>query len=210
MPADLGRAVAHYRHLASRYDRATWLVNEVRRRAVAALELSAGETVLDAGCGTGFCFSPILERIGPRGRLIAFDPCPELLAVARERVATVGWTNVTLSQADAASFDASGARPGALLFSYVHDVLQCEAALDNLLGQAAPAARVALCGSVLWPHWAWPVNWYLRATHRRYITNMENFDRPWARIASRLQAFRVERQGPGWRYLATGRLPGRA
>ncbi len=206
MPADLERSVADYRALAARYDRATRLINGLRRRAVAALELRAGQTVLDAGCGTGFCFAPILERIGPSGQLLAFDPSPELLAVACSRIAAEGWANVTLERTDAETFDAGGARPQALLFSYVHDVLQSQAALDKLLSQAARGARVALCGSVLWPAWAWPVNAWLRARHRRYMTNMENFERPWARIAPRLGDFRVARQGPGWRYLATGRL----
>ena len=64
----------------------------------------------------------------------------------------------------------------------------------------------ALCGSMLWPGWAWPVNWYLRATHRRYLTNLENFERPWAKIAPRLEDFRASRRGPGWRYLARGLL----
>ena len=66
--------------------------------------------------------------------------------------------------------------------------------------------RASACGSVLWPWWGWPVNAWLRARHRHYITNMENFDRPWAKLEARLADFRVARRGPGWRYLASGRL----
>jgi SAM-dependent methyltransferase len=166
---------------------------------------------LDVACGTGFCFGPILERIGPQGVLIAFDSSPDLLAQARARIDAAGWKNVMLMEAAAEEARMYAARPAAVLFSYAHDVLQSGAALDNLLGQAAPGARVALCGSVLWPAWAVPFNWgvnaWLRHRHRSYITNMENFDRPWAKIARRLRDFRVARRGPGWRYLASGRLP---
>ena len=206
MPSNPQKSVADYRAIAAGYDRRTRLINAIRLDAVAALDLRAGDSVLDAGCGTGFCFAPVLERIGPQGRLLAFDPSPDLLGQARVRVADAGWKNVHLIESEAQKIRFSEIKPAALLFSYTHDVLQSEAALDNLLGQAAPGARVALCGSVLWPGWAWPVNRYLRATHRRYITNMENFDRPWAKIAPRLEDFRVSRQGPGWRYLASGRL----
>jgi len=86
--------------------------------------------------------------------------------------------------------------------------MQSETALDNLLSQARPGARVVACGTVLWPRWGWPVNAWLRLRHRRYITGMENFDRPWAKLAPRLADFRVEiLWPPGWRYLASGRLP---
>jgi len=207
MLADRLRSVADYAQLATDYDRRTRLINATRLRAVAALELRPGDVVLDAGCGSGFSFAAILEAIGPRGQLLAFDHSPELLAIARSRVAQSGWRNVELRESTAetvrldAGFDA-------LLLSYVHDVMQSEAALDNLLAQARRGARVAACGTVLWPRWGWPVNVWLRARHRRYITNMENFERPWAKLAPRLAEFRVEVPWPpGWRYLATGRVP---
>jgi SAM-dependent methyltransferase len=179
---------------------------------VAALALRQGEVVLDVACGTGFCFAPILERIGPQGVLIAFDTSPALLDQARARIESAGWKNVMLMEATAEEARMYAARPAALLFSYAHDVLQSDDALNNLLGQAAQGARVAMCGSVLWPAWAVPfnlgVNAWLRHRHRHYIANPENFDRPWAKIACRLRDFRVARRGPGWRYLASGQLPG--
>jgi len=207
MQAARARSVHDYGQLAARYDRRTRLINEVRLQAVAALALRPGETVLDAGCGTGFSFAAIETAIGGRGRLLAFDHSPELLAVARTRVAQAGWANVELREGAAQSVR-FGASADALLFSYVHDVLQSEAALDNLLAQARPGARVAACGTKLWPWWGAPVNWYLRATHVRYITDTENFERPWAKLERRLRDFRVEvRWPPGWRYVAVGRVP---
>jgi len=207
MQADRGRSVHDYRELAAGYDRRTRLIDRARLRAVAALGLRPGETVLDAGCGTGFAFAPIEAAIGASGRLLAFDHSPELLALARARVARAGWHNVELKEdaAESARFDA---RADALLLSYVHDVLQSEAALDNLLSQAKPGGRVVACGTVLWPWWGWPVNAWLRLRHRRYVTVMENLERPWVKLEPRLADFRVEIPWPpGWRYLASGRLP---
>lgn len=199
-----------YRAVAPGYDRATRWIDAIRLEAVDALALRQGEVVLDVACGTGFCFAPILERIGAQGMLIAFDSSPDLLAQARARIDAAGWKNVMLMEADAEGVLLYKARPSALLFSYAHDVLQSEPALANLLSQAAPEARVALCGSVLWPAWALPfnlvVNSWLRHRHRRYISDLRGFDAPWARISSKLREFRVERRGPGWRYLASGTL----
>lgn len=207
MGADAGRSVADYRSIAADYDRRTRFINAIRLEAVAALALRPGDTVLDVACGTGFSFAPILSAIGPTGTLCAFDHSRELLDIARSRLGEA--TNASLLESSAERVRLTN-RPNALLFSYAHDVLQSEAALDNLLGQAAPGARVALCGSVLWPAWAWPaslaVNAWLKERHRLYITNMENFDRPWAKLELRLAQFRLSRRGPGWRYLASGRL----
>jgi demethylmenaquinone methyltransferase/2-methoxy-6-polyprenyl-1,4-benzoquinol methylase len=205
MPSDHEKSVSDYRTVAPGYDNRTRLTEALRLEAVAALDLRPGDTVVDVACGTGFCFPAILERIGPQGRLSAFDSSPDLLAQARTRAR--GNTRIFEATAEKAQLHE---RPDALLFSYTHDVLQSEAALDNLLGQAAPGARIAACGSVLWPSWAWPlslpINAWLRARHRSYITNFENFDRPWAKLAARLERSSVARRGPGWRYLASGRL----
>ncbi len=218
MALDPGKSVADYRALAARYDHATRRINGVRRRAVAALVLQPDETVLDVGCGTGHCFAQILQAIGSGGHLLAFDHSADLLAIAQSRVAAGGWRNVSIVESRAESVDFRDAiarhgmaQPAALLFSYVHDVMQSDAALDNLLAQAAPRARVAITSTRLWPRSWWPlcvpVNRYLYRTHERYITHREeNFDRPWAKLAERMEGFQLRVYWPGWRYVATGRL----
>ena len=212
MAARLEKALADYRELALRYDYYTRRINGVRRKAVGALALAPGETVLDVGCGTGYCFSDVLEAVGLQGRLIAFDPSRDLLEVARRRIESNGWKNVTLLCETAEAVDLAGERPSALLFSYVHDIMQSDAALDNLLAQAAPGARVAMTSTRLWPRRWWPlaplVNRYLWRTHERFITNREeNFDRPWRKLEFRLEHVRARACWPGWRYVATGRVP---
>ncbi|HEX7289884.1 MAG TPA: class I SAM-dependent methyltransferase [Conexibacter sp.] len=65
--------------------------------AVARLELHGGETVLDAGCGTGQVTATLLERL-PHGRAIALDGSTAMLAAARERFA--GESRVSFVRAD--------------------------------------------------------------------------------------------------------------
>ncbi len=50
------------------------------------LALAGDETVLDAGCGSGRVTRMLLERL-PRGRVIAVDESPEMVARAREELA---------------------------------------------------------------------------------------------------------------------------
>lgn len=92
----------------------------------------------------------------------------------------------------------------AILFSYTHDLLRSPRALDNLLGQAKRGARVAATSTKLYARWLFPANWYLRHSHRDYITNFEGFDAPWSLLAERLDGFRVETSGWTQHYVAVG------
>jgi demethylmenaquinone methyltransferase/2-methoxy-6-polyprenyl-1,4-benzoquinol methylase len=76
-----------------------------RLRAVRALGLRPGDSVIDIACGTGLNF-PLLEKVvGPGGRIVGVDLTDAMLARAQDRIETNGWSNVSLVQADAAGFD---------------------------------------------------------------------------------------------------------
>ncbi len=204
MAADLARAVEHYRSLAPRYDHCTRRINGVRARAIAALDLRPGDTVLDAGCGTGWCLPRLAQAVGPTGCIVAFDPSPEMLAIARTRVSP-GRPAIELIQATAEEVVLpSGA--DAILFSYTHDLIRSPRALANLLRQVNPGARVAATSTKLYAPWLFPANWYLRYSHRAYITNFEGFDAPWSLLARLLDDFQVDTAGWTQHYVATGRV----
>jgi demethylmenaquinone methyltransferase/2-methoxy-6-polyprenyl-1,4-benzoquinol methylase len=76
-----------------------------RLRAVQALGLRPGDTVVDIACGTGLNFSLIEQAVGRDGRIVGVDLTDAMLAQARHRIETTGWSNVSLVQADAAEFD---------------------------------------------------------------------------------------------------------
>jgi ubiquinone/menaquinone biosynthesis C-methylase UbiE len=76
-----------------------------RRRAVHALGLCPGDTVVDIACGTGLNFSLIEQAIGPEGRIVGVDLTDAMLAQARRRMEANSWSNISLVQADAAEFD---------------------------------------------------------------------------------------------------------
>jgi SAM-dependent methyltransferase len=75
-----------------------------RRLAIEALHLKKGDTVIDIGCGTGLNFARIEQQIGTEGKLIGVDLTDRMLAQARTRIVRNGWSNVELSQTDAAAY----------------------------------------------------------------------------------------------------------
>ena len=95
------------------YDVVSWLFpvpgypqRGQRRRAVGALGLRPGDTVVDMACGTGLNFSLIQRAIGPdAARLIGVDLTDAMLAQAQRRVQRSGWSNVTLFQSGASEFE---------------------------------------------------------------------------------------------------------
>ena len=202
--ADLVRAVAHYRDLAPRYDHYTRRINAIRERAVDALALRPGETALDAGCGTGWCLQRLAQRVGNSGSVIGFDPSPEMLGVAQLRSASAG-APVFLLEATGQEVKLPRA-VDAILFSYTHDLIRSREALENLFAQAKPGARVAATSTKLYARWLFPANWYLRVTHRAYITNFDSFEAPWSLLATMLDDFHVSTGPFTQHYVATGRV----
>lgn len=76
-----------------------------RRKAVEALCLKPGATVLDLGCGSGLNFELILEKIGVDGTLIGVDFSQKMLDRARKLVVKHEWKNVYLLECDARDLD---------------------------------------------------------------------------------------------------------
>jgi ubiquinone/menaquinone biosynthesis C-methylase UbiE len=106
------RLIATYRKKAKHYDVTSRLYpapgypqRAQRVRTVDALGLRPGDTVVDMACGTGLNFRLLEEAIGPDGRMVGVDLTDAMLAQAQDRIETNGWSNVSLVQADAASFD---------------------------------------------------------------------------------------------------------
>jgi ubiquinone/menaquinone biosynthesis C-methylase UbiE len=76
-----------------------------RRRAIDALGLRVGDTVIEIACGTGLNFPLIETLIGPSGRILGVDLTDAMLVQAQDRIERNGWRNISLVHADAADFD---------------------------------------------------------------------------------------------------------
>jgi ubiquinone/menaquinone biosynthesis C-methylase UbiE len=142
----LGTAVqTFYRYHAHVYDWTRWAILHGRKRAVARLGLRPESVVLEVGCGTGLNFRHVLDRLDPeRGRLVGLDFSADMLRLARRRVASHGWKNVELVEADAARLDL-GRRFDGILFAYSLTMIpEWRAAIDRAYEHLAPGGRLVV------------------------------------------------------------------
>jgi SAM-dependent methyltransferase len=203
------RALDNYRELAGNYDTTCTHIEELRRRAVQALQLQPGETVFDIACGTGPTLPLLATEVGPAGSVVGVEMSPEMAAQARQRIAPLGLgAQVSVAETAVHSF-APAQQADAVLMCYAHDVLQCAASVDRLIAACKPGARIAITGMKTLPWiWGWPVNVFNLFRARRYLTTYANMDCPWRLLASRganLQHIHVALWGSA--YVVAGILP---
>jgi ubiquinone/menaquinone biosynthesis C-methylase UbiE len=203
---DANEALHKYSELAPTYDRLTRRSAPMRRLAVKRLELQPGQTVLDIGCGTGLTFSLLEHRIGREGRLVGVDLSGDMLAVARARVESNEWSNVTLIEASAEEAEIPF-QVDAAISVLTHDVMRSRPALENIVRHAKPAGRIAVTGAKWAPRWALPVNAYVRYIARQYVTTFEGFGKPWSLLKELVPNLQVRSILLGGAYVAWGRLP---
>lgn len=126
------------------YDRISGPMQDMAGPVLERLRLRGGETVVDAGCGSGRVTEQLLERL-PRGRVIAVDASEDMLAAARERV---GDERVTFLHQDLAALDLGEEHADAILSTATFHWIADQAALYwALAGALRPGGRlVAQCG----------------------------------------------------------------
>ena len=96
----IGREIAQVMgHLA-----ADWLERPEREREerptklLEALKIKPGEVIADIGAGSGYFTFRLAERTGPKGKVLAVDIQPEMLAIIRQRMKERNVTNIELIQ----------------------------------------------------------------------------------------------------------------
>ncbi|MCZ6638285.1 MAG: class I SAM-dependent methyltransferase [Alphaproteobacteria bacterium] len=68
------------------------------------LEVNAGDTVTDVGCGFGDTAMLLAQRVGPQGTVLAIDCCDAFLEFGRKDAAAAGIDNITFVEADVQTY----------------------------------------------------------------------------------------------------------
>ena len=177
-----------------------------RQAVVEALPVRRGQVVLDVGCGTGLCHGPLLDKVGPQGSVVGIEESPDMVAVARERIQQEGWHNVTVVQSPAEEAQLP-LTADAALFCAVHDILQSQAALRNVLSKLRPGATVAAGGGKWAALWMVAVNLPVTLLHAPYVRSFKGFGRPWHHLEHLLDDVHVRELALGSGYILTGHAP---
>jgi len=103
------------------------------------VELKAGMTVLDVGCGTGFPLIELSQRLGQSSKLFGVDPWGGALDRLRAKLEIYGIDNVTLFEQSAECLSLEDASVDLIVSNNGFNNIDC---LDQVLAECARVARV--------------------------------------------------------------------
>lgn len=154
-----------------------------RRRAVAALELKPGDTVLEIGAGTGRNFPYLIEAVGLSGTVIGVDASPGMLAEARKLIERRGWSNVELLQQDATQLEVDREVDG-VLFSLSYSAMpEPRPALARAWERLRPSSRVVILDAGLTQGGPWRLLAPIARLLVKYAPG-DAYSDPWKDLAS--------------------------
>jgi arsenite methyltransferase len=114
-----------------------------RRAVVEAIQLKAGERVLDVGSGPGFLVAEIAEAVGSTGSVFGIDISESMMRMAERRCA--GLPRVTLEVGDAQSLKyADGAFDVVVSTQVLEYVADSRRVLDQVFRVVRPDGRIAV------------------------------------------------------------------
>jgi ubiquinone/menaquinone biosynthesis C-methylase UbiE len=135
------------------FDRLFFLPGDLRRKAVARLGLSRGDSVLDIGCGTGVNFLYLRDAVGPAGRIYGVDISPGMLRKAKARRDAHHWHNIELRECDVAEYTPPAPLDGVLFSLSYNTMPHHRAVLRHAWQQLRPGGRLVIMDAKLPPGW---------------------------------------------------------
>ncbi|GAA6142419.1 class I SAM-dependent methyltransferase [Hydrogenophaga sp. 5NK40-0174] len=195
---------------AEHYDAELAPFEPLRAMAIERLLLRPGQLVLDVGCGTGLSLEPLLRRLGPKGKVVGIDQCSDMLAKAKERLASRKdaldkQVKLIHSPVDQARW--AGPKADAALFHFTHDILQHPASVANVLAHLKPGARVVATGLQWAPPWLVPVNLAVMGCALYSVSSLHGLLQPWRGLANGLDDVDVDATWMGSIFIASGNVP---
>jgi ubiquinone/menaquinone biosynthesis C-methylase UbiE len=203
--------------IAQRYDRIAGVIGlfdwlfcfppHLRKRAADRLNAKPGARVLEIGCGTGRNFAHLREAVGPTGKVYGVDLSAGMLRKARALCERKRWTNVELTQCDAAEYIPSEPLDG-ILFGLSYNTMPHHlAVLRHAWKQLRPGGRIVildgklpsgLCGKLALPFSLWLM---------KHTMLGNPFIKPWDDLADLADDFGMEQHVLGSWYVCWGTKP---
>ena len=120
-----------FKALAPTYDALVFL-QDTARRLIELADISEGDRVLDVATGTGIVAMVSSKIVGPNGKVVGIDLSTDMLAIARQKAASAGLTNVEFHEGDAEKLDFSdGSFDAVLCASSLFFISDMQSALNE-------------------------------------------------------------------------------
>lgn len=215
MPLTQPEILGRYRRQARRYDASVVLYYLIgfrqaayRKKAVAALGLRPGDTVVELGCGTGLNFSHLQAAVGRGGRIIGLDLTDRTLDEARARVQRSGWSNVELVCGDAAAYDYPTRVDGVLSTFALTLVPEYDEVIRRGAAALSPEGRFVVLDFKKPKHAPrWLLQLMLLVT-KPFAVTLDLAERhPWESMETHLAGLVMRDYYFGFAYLAMGKAP---
>lgn len=201
------RRAANYDFTANLYYLIGFREARYRKRAVSALALSPGDTVVEIGCGTGLNFPYLLERIRGTGRLIGVDLTDAMLQKAKERIQRNRWENVELVQADAALYEFPVGIQGVLSTFALTLVPEFEQVIEHAARALGSGGRLVIEDFKEPDRWPlWLVKLGIMITGPFGVSLDLTRRKPWEAMAKYFSQVSVEELFGGSVYIAVGKV----
>ncbi|WP_018256235.1 class I SAM-dependent methyltransferase [Halomicrobium katesii] len=209
----MGDVRSFYGRWARLYDLLATLpgVRSWRRAAASDLDLAAGQTVVEMGCGTGANLPHLRSAVGSEGRVLGLDVTRAMLDRARGR------GDADLLRGDATQLPLQSGVDGLLGTFVVGMFADPRSVVDEWCTLVGPGHRVALLHFTRSRRaWARPIDACYRAfvwassTDKRQRGVADSHDRrveeAYRRLAERTADYRERRLAGGYLRLASGRV----
>ena len=178
-----------YQGQAQSYDTFRKRLLQGREELYQRLMQYPGNIWLDLGGGTGANLEPIADQLSKFQKLYIIDLCPSLLAIAQQRIASKGWSNVETVEADVTQFTPAEQMVDMVTFSYSLTMIpDWFAALDQAYDLLKPGGMIGVVDFYIsrkyprkqwsshswlsrhfWPAWFGKDNVFLSAEHAPYL-----------------------------------------
>jgi ubiquinone/menaquinone biosynthesis C-methylase UbiE len=179
-------------------------IGRLYRAAAGALEVPAGGSLVDVGCGPATLTPYLVRRLGPGVRVTGIDFSREMIDLARREAVRRGWASVEFVRASALEF--APAEPvDAVVFCLSLSLLpEPGRCVEHALSFTKPGGQLVIVDSI--PDPRRPIaSFLIRAKASRVGAEPDAF--PLALLEARLADFRERRLQGGVYSLLTGRRP---
>lgn len=180
-----------------------------REKAVKALNLGNGDTVVEIGCGTGLNFELLQRFIGPDGKIIGVDLTDSMIAQAKKRVKENEWSNVELIVCDAAEYEFPDSVDGILSTFAITLIQEYDKVIKNGARALTAGKRFVILDLKLPSNW---LSYFARLgvfITKPFGVSIEMASRhPWESLNEYLKNPTMNELYGGFSYIATGERRG--